>query len=394
MKLKDLPLKEKPVLVRVDFNVPLNGAGEITDDTRIQAVLPTLNYLLSQKAKVILMSHMGRPKGEKKEKYSLKPCAKRLSEFLGMEVTMAPDCVGEKVETLVSRMHSGSVLLLENLRFCPAEEKPELDPEFAKQLAKLADFYVNDAFGAAHRAHSSITEVPKYFPQKRAAGFLLEKEIEFLGKHFKAPKHPFYAIIGGAKVSSKLGVLQSLLEKADALFIGGGMAYTFLKAQGIEIGNSLFEADKLSEAKKFLETAENKKTPIFLPKDLVIANTFSNDAEKKVIQIPKGIPAGWEGMDIGPLTQESWAQTLKNAQMVFWNGPVGVFELPNFAKGTNAIARALAELSAVTIVGGGDSLAAVNQAGLGKKFTHLSTGGGASLEYIEFGQLPGIQALS
>ncbi|NGX26373.1 MAG: Phosphoglycerate kinase [Chlamydiae bacterium] len=393
MNLKNLPIEGKKVLVRVDFNVPFDSEGNISDDTRIRAALPTIQYILGKGASVILMSHLGRPKGKIDPKLSLAPCAKRLSELLDQKVQMAPDCIGEKVEKMAAALKNGEALLLENLRFYIAEEKPDTDPSFAENLAKLADFYVNDAFGTAHRAHSSTAAIVGYFSEKAAPGLLLQKEIDFLGTHFSNPKHPFYAIIGGAKVSSKLGVLQSLLEKVDGLFIGGGMAYTFFKAAGLEIGDSLCEDELLPKAKEFLEIAKKKKVPIFLPKDLVIANVFSNDAEKRIILSEAGIPKGWQGLDIGPITRTEWANTLKNAQMIFWNGPLGVFEFPNFAEGTHSMANTLAASDAVTIVGGGDSAFAINQLDLAEKFTHISTGGGACLEYIQYGHLPGIDAI-
>lgn len=393
MKMTGLPVSGKKVLVRVDFNVPLNKEGEITDDTRIRAALPTIRYLLDNGAAVILMSHLGRPKGEFNSDLSLFPCAVRLKELLGQNVEFAKDCIGRNVEKKVAALESGEVLLLENLRFYEAEEKPEKDPTFAQKLASLGDFYVNDAFGTAHRAHSSTATIAQYFHGKAAPGFLLEKEIAFLGENFEKPKHPLYAIIGGAKVSSKLGILTSLLNKVDALFIGGGMAYTFLKAQGIAVGDSLCEDELIPKAKDFLQVAEEKKIPIFLPVDLVIADSFSTDANHKIIEIHQGIEKGWEGMDIGPVTRTQWSNTLKHAKMVFWNGPLGVFEFPDFAAGTNAIAKTLSELDAITIIGGGDSVSAINKLGIADKFSHISTGGGASLEYIEYGHLPGIDAL-
>ncbi len=387
MNIQDLPLKDKKILIRVDFNVPFDKQGAISDDTRIREALPTIQYILDKGGSVILMSHLGRPEGKKDPKFTLKPCAMRLGELLGKEVKMAPDCIGEEVEKIVASLRPREVLLLENLRFYPAEEKPEKDPEFAKKLAKLGDYYINDAFGTAHRAHSSTATIAQYFKGRSGAGFLLQKEINFLGEAFAQPKHPFYAVIGGAKVSTKLGVLKSLLSKVDALFIGGGMAFTFLKAQGISIGNSLCEDNLVEEARQFLADA---KKPIYLPKDVVIAN----EAQQKVIETSKGIPEGWQGMDIGPETSKLWKEQLSQAKMVFWNGPLGVFEIPNFAKGTREMAETLANLDAVTIAGGGDSVAAINQMGLSKKFSHISTGGGACLEYIEFGHLPGIDALN
>ncbi|MDN3507185.1 MAG: phosphoglycerate kinase [Simkaniaceae bacterium] len=380
MKLVDLPVKGKIVLVRVDFNVPMDAKGNILDDTRIRASLPTIQYLLDQDASVILMSHLGRPKGKKDPKLSLAPCAERLSQLLGQKVEM-------------SELKTGGVLLLENLRFDPAEEAPESNPSFAANLAKLGDFFVNDAFATAHRVHSSTITIAEHFVGKSAPGFLMQKEIDFLGKYFEEPPRPFYAIIGGAKVSSKLGVLKSLLEKVDALFIGGGMAYTFLKVQGKEIGDSLVENELLQTAKEFLELAEKKKIPVFLPKDFIAADAFSNDATRKIVLSDAGIPPGFQGLDIGPITRTEWANTFSNAQMIFWNGPLGVFEFSQFAEGTHCIATALADLDAITIVGGGDSIAAINQLKIAEQFTHISTGGGACIEYIQHGSLPGIDAL-
>jgi len=394
MSLSDLPIAGKKVLVRVDFNVPLDPKGNILDDTRIKAALPTIQYILDQGASPILMSHLGRPKGEKNPKLSLAVCAERLKSLLGQKVEIAPDCIGEKVEKLAKGLKPGQILLLENLRFNPGEENPESDPSFASSLAKLGDFYVNDAFGTAHRAHSSTVTIAQYFVGKRAPGLLMQKEIDFLDSAFAAPKRPFYAIIGGAKVSTKLEVLKSLLEKVDALFIGGGMAYTFLKAQGFEISDSLVEDQLLPFAKEFLELSEKKKIPVFLPKDFVVADAFSNNANKKIVLSASGIPPGFQGLDIGPITRTEWANTLKAAQLVFWNGPLGVFEFSNFSEGTHSIAITVADLDAITIVGGGDSVAAINQLKIAKQFSHISTGGGACLEYIQYGHLPGIDAIS
>lgn len=393
MNIKNLDVSGKKILVRVDFNVPQNTDKTILDDTRIQAALPTIQYLLNQGAAVILLSHLGRPKGTFSLDQSLAPCASRLEKLLGKKVLFAKDCTGSDAQKKVQSLKSGEILLLENLRFYKAEENPRLDPEFAKKLASYGDFYVNDAFGTAHRAHSSTTILAQHFPEKCAPGFLLEKEISFLGKHFEKPSHPFYAIIGGAKISSKLGVLTSLLDKVDALFIGGGMAYTFLKTQGIQIGNSICENDLLPKAEEFLKIANQKNIPVFLPKDLIIADAFCEKAQHLSVETSDGIPTGWQGMDLGPKTRIQWASSLQNAAMIFWNGPLGVFEMPPFAAGTNAIAKALALLDAITIVGGGDSVAAINTLGISEKFSHISTGGGASLEYIEYGHLPGIDAL-
>ena len=387
--LKNLPLSNARVFVRVDFNCPLDATHSITDDSRIVASLPTIQYLIKNNAKVILASHLGRPKGKSID-CSLAPCAKRLSELLGKPVVLADDSIGAGVEKLVADMKPGDVILLENLRFYPAEEKPELDPSFAKNLAKLADFYVNDAFGTAHRAHSSTAVIAQYFSGKAAAGFLLEKEINFLGTATANPKRPFFAIIGGAKISTKIGVLKALSKKVDVLMIGGGMAYTFLKAKGISIGDSIVEDSMLDIAKEIL----NSGVKIYLPLDIVAATEFNNDSPHKTFSTIEGIEPGYQGMDIGPATVAAWVTALQEAKTVLWNGPVGVFEMPNFAKGTLAIANALASLQdAITIVGGGDSVAAIQEAGLADKFSHVSTGGGASLEYVEFGTLPGIEAL-
>ncbi len=379
LSLKDLSIRGKRVLMRVDFNVPIEK-GKITDDSRIKAALPSIEYVLKQGGSLILMSHLGRPKGKEAD-LTLAPCAKRLSDLLKKPVQMASDCVGPEVEKMASELQPGQVLLLENLRFHPEEEKPENG--FVQKLAKLGDCYVNDAFGTAHRAHASTAVIAKFFPGKSAMGFLMEKEVDELAPLLKKAERPFYAIIGGAKISTKIGVIKKLLDLVDALFIGGGMTYTFLRAQGIPIGDSLNEEAEVVRSPK-----------IHLPVDIVIADSFSNDAKHKVVSIKEGIPAGWQGMDIGPETVKKWGEELKTASTIFWNGPVGVFEMPNFAEGTRGIAEILAKAHAKTIVGGGDSVAAVQQMGLGKKMTHLSTGGGASLEFLEFGHLPGIDALS
>ena len=390
LTLTDLSLKAKRVLMRVDFNVPLNKDGSISDDSRIRASLPSVEYVLTHGASLILMSHLGRPKAAPDPQFSLAPCAKRLSELLKKPVALAPDCVGPKVEKMASQLKPGEVLLLENIRFHPGEETPEKEPTFAASLAKLGDLYVNDAFGTAHRAHASTALIASYFPSCSAAGFLMEKEIAFLSPLLHNPKRPFYTILGGAKVSTKIGVLKNLLSQVDALFIGGGMAFTFLKAQGIEIGSSLFEAGELDTAKDILRSPK-----LHLPLDLAIADAFSNDANRKTVEVTSGVPTGWQGMDIGPKTISDWSQALERAATVFWNGPVGVFEMPRFAEGTRAIATRLANLKAAqTIVGGGDSVAAIQQMGLADRFTHLSTGGGASLEFLELGHLPGLDCLT
>ncbi|HSW86753.1 MAG TPA: phosphoglycerate kinase [Rhabdochlamydiaceae bacterium] len=390
LSLTDIPLKGKKVLMRVDFNVPQNKDGTIADDSRIKETLPSIKYVLDQGGALILMSHLGRPKGKKDPKYTLAPCAKCLSKWIGVPVAFASDCIGPEVEKAARELKSGQVLLLENVRFYEAEENPSADPSFAQKLAKLGDVYVNDAFGTAHREHSSTAIIAKYFPEKAAAGFLLQKEISFLSSILADPKRPFYTIIGGSKISTKMGVLNSLTSKVDGLFIGGGMAFTFFKAQGISIGNSIHEDDLLEDAKEFLKNCESKKVKIWLPKDLIIAK----GSEIKCVSIEEGIPDQWQGMDIGPATIAEWKSALSKAATIFWNGPVGVFENPKFATGTNEIATTLSTLKATTIVGGGDSVSAINALGIAQKFTHVSTGGGASLEFIEFGRLPGIDALS
>jgi phosphoglycerate kinase len=388
LTLQDLPLKGKKVLMRVDFNVPLNKDGTILDDTRIQEALPSIQYALNQGAGVILMSHLGRPKAKKDPTLSLGIVAKKLSQFLSAPVFFATDCVGKEVEKMAHDLKGGEVLLLENLRFYPAEEEPETDPTFAKQLASLADFYVNDAFGTAHRAHTSTATIAQYFPGKAALGLLIQKELAFFEPLLHNPKRPFYALIGGAKVSTKIGILKALMTKVDRVFIGGAMSTVFLKAQGISMGNSLCEESFVSVAKELL----NHK--IVLPIDLVIAQDLRPDATFKIIDVPEGVPPGWQSVDIGPKTVAAWTQQLSQAATLFWNGPFGVFEIPLFARGTHALAQALASLSATTIVGGGDSVAAIQSLGLSKKFSHISTGGGASLEFLEMGHLPGIDALS
>lgn len=395
LSLSDLEVNHKKALVRVDFNVPMTPDSVITDDTRIQEVLPTIRYLLNQGASVILMSHLGRPKGKKDPKYSLAPIAQRLEKLLGCKVIFIADILSSEAEKICSQLRPKEVVLLENLRFYEAEENPEKDPSFAQKLASYGDVYVDDGFGAMHRAHSSVTEVPKYFPKKSAAGFLVEKELSYLSTLIENPKRDFYALIGGSKISTKMGVLISLLHKVDALFVGGAMAYTFFKAQGFDIGDSLYEEDQISPAKNILEACTKKKIPLHLPVDIVAAKEFNEKAEAKVFPIQDGgIAKGWQGMDIGPQTIQTWKPLLLKAKTLFWNGPLGVFEFKKFSKGTEAIAKILSENRGVTIVGGGDSLAAIQNFGLKEKFTHLSTGGGASLEFLEFGTLPGIEALT
>jgi phosphoglycerate kinase len=393
LRLQDLDVKNKKVLMRVDFNVPLKEDGTPSDTTRLKESLPSIKHILEAGGSVILMSHLGRPKGVD-PKLSLKAVVKPLSHLLGQKILMAPDCIGDQTQQMARSLQKGEILLLENLRFYPAEEKPSLDPTFAQKLASFADFYVNDAFGTAHRAHSSTAEIARYFPKKAAAGLLLQKEMKHFEPLLSHPKRPFYVIIGGAKISTKMGVLKSLLPKVDGIFIGGGMAFTFLKAQGKKIGDSIHEEDQIPIALEFLKACSEKKIPLWLPTDLVVANRFAEDASSKIVSLAEGIPDGWQGMDIGPRTREEWKKSLQNAATLFWNGPLGVFEFPHFAKGTQEIAHALAKLKAITIVGGGDSIAAIQQAGLADQFSHLSTGGGAALEYLEFGHLPGIDALS
>jgi phosphoglycerate kinase len=389
--IRDIDLAGKRVLVRVDFNVPLDAQQHITDDTRIRAALPTIRYLLDQGASVILMSHLGRPDGKVVEKLSLAPVARHLSELLGRNVEIAEDCIGPEVEAQAKALQPGQVLLLENLRFHKEEEKN--NPDFARQLAMLGEVYVNDAFGTAHRAHASTEGVTHYLPG--VAGFLMEKEINFLGSALENPKRPFVAIIGGAKVSDKIAVLERLISIVDTLLIGGGMANTFLKAEGYEIGDSLFEETKLDVAKDLIAKARQKGLTFLLPSDVVIADHFAADANYKVVASNE-VPDGWRILDIGPKTVEAFQKALSNAQTIVWNGTLGVAEMPAFAKGTDAIIEILASRTrsgATTIIGGGDSAAAVDEAGAAEKMTHVSTGGGASLEFLEGRVLPGVAAL-
>jgi phosphoglycerate kinase len=382
--VKDIDVKGKRVLVRVDFNVPLAG-GEVADDTRIRAALPTIRYLLNQGAAVILISHLGRPKGEVREDLRMNPVARRLSKLLGQEVVKVGDCIGPEVEAAAARLKSGEVLLLENLRF--HKEETENDPTFAAKLAALADIYVNDAFGAAHRAHASVSGMTAFLPA--VAGFLMEKELNFLGAALERPERPFIAILGGAKVSDKIGVIENLLSKVDALLIGGGMANTFLKAQGYEVGESLVEEESLPLAREILTKAGKR---LVLPKDVVVADAFDAEARAKTVGVDE-VPVGWRILDIGPKTVRLFGERLALAKTVVWNGPMGVFEFPRFAQGTVAIAQKLAQIEAVTIIGGGDTAAAVKQAGQADKMSHISTGGGASLEFLEGKTLPGVAAL-
>lgn len=392
-QVQDLPVAGKKVLLRVDFNVPLGKDGSITDDTRIKAAIPTIENIINRGGKVILLSHLGRPKG-KDSKYSLKPCAERLSELIKKPVTFVSDCIGDVVEKAVAEMKNGDVLLLENLRFYDAEEHPEKDPSFVKKLASYGDMYVNDAFGTAHRAHASTAVLASFFPHAKASGLLMMKEVEALSTSLSHPTRPFVSIIGGAKISTKLGVLRSLLQKVDTLLIGGAMTYTFMKAQGISIGDSPFELEMEKEALFLLGEAQKLSKKILLPIDLVVAKAFSNDAASKIILVHDGIPEGYQGMDIGPKTIESWAPIIQAAQTIFWNGPLGVYEFPVFAVGTEKIAKKVAEnRQAFSVVGGGDSIAALEKNGLASQISHISTGGGASMEFLEQGTLPGLDAL-
>jgi phosphoglycerate kinase len=393
LSIDKVELKGKRVLVRVDFNVPLDENLNITDDIRITESLPTIKKIIADGGKAILMSHLGRPKGGPNPKYSLKPTAQRLSELLGKEVKLAPDCIGTETKAMVDAMKDGDVLILENVRFHAEEEKN--DPAFAKQLAELGDIYVNDAFGSAHRAHASTEGVTKYI-KICAAGYLMQKELDYLGGAITNPKRPYVAILGGAKISGKIDVINNLLGKVDTLIVGGGMAYTFYKAEGKEIGTSLLEAEKIDLAKEVLANAKKSGIKFLLPKDVVVAAEFNNDSPSTVVSVD-AMPADKMGLDIGPETIKLFSDELKNAKTIVWNGPMGVFEMDNFAKGTNAIAQVLADVTAagsITVIGGGDSAAAITKAGLKDKVSHVSTGGGASLEFLEGKALPGVVALN
>ena len=388
--LEDIEVYGKRVFCRVDFNVPINSEGEITDDTRIRGALPTINYLITQGAKVILASHLGRPKGKPDPAFSLNPVARHLSDLLGQQVIMAPDCIGTEVQKLIENLDNGQVVLLENVRFHSGETAN--DPEFAAQLASLGEVYVNDAFGTAHRAHASTEGVAKLL-QPAVAGYLMKKELQYLGGALAEPERPFVAILGGAKVSDKITVIKNLLDKVDAILIGGGMAYTFLKAQGFEIGQSLVEDDRLALAGELLDNAENLGVKFLLPLDHIVAEQFSADSPTVVVQ-NADFPTTGMGLDIGPKTIDAYVEQIENAKTVVWNGPMGVFEFDNFAKGTFAIATALAKSECLSIIGGGDSVAAVNKSNLQDQMTHISTGGGASLEFLEGKALPGVVALT
>ncbi|MCI8482360.1 MAG: phosphoglycerate kinase [Clostridia bacterium] len=386
--VKDIEVKGKKVLVRCDFNVPQDDMGNITDTRRIVSSLPTIKYLLENGAKVILCSHLGRPKGEVKKEFSLAPVAKELSKELGLEVKLAMDIVGDSAKSLTSNMKEGEVVLLENVRFDAREEKN--DPEMAREFASLAEIYVNDAFGTSHRAHASTAGVADYLPA--VSGFLIEREIDFMGNALENPKRPFVAILGGKKVSDKIGVINSLLEKVDTLMIGGAMAYTFFKAQGYNVGNSICELDKLDLALELIQKAKEKNVKLMLPVDTKLGKEFDKDTESKTVKCTE-IPDGWEGFDIGEETIKLYKEELNKAKTVVWNGPLGLFEFDQFAIGSNEIAKTLAEIDAITIVGGGDCAAAVEKAGVAEKLTHVSTGGGASLEFLEGKKLPGIECL-
>lgn len=386
--VEDIDVSGKRVLVRVDFNVPLDENKNITDESRIVGAMPTIKYLMDKGAKVVLVSHLGRPKEGFDMKFSMEPVSKRLSQLLGKEVIQAKDVIGDSAKGLIASMKPGDVILLENVRFHKEEEKN--DPAFARELANLAEIYVNDAFGTAHRAHASTAGVADYLPA--VAGFLIKKEIEVMGKALSNPERPFVSILGGAKVSDKIGVIENLLDKVDTLLIGGGMAYTFLKAKGYGVGTSILEEDKVELAGQLINKAQAKGVKLLLPVENVIAREFKNDTEYKVVPSTE-IPDGWMGMDIGPSTVQAFSNEIRNAKTVVWNGPMGVFEFPNFAKGTKAIAEAVVQSGAISIIGGGDSAAAIEQTGLADRITHISTGGGASLEFLEGKVLPGIACL-
>lgn len=389
LTIEDFDLRGKRVFIRADFNVPLDENLKITDDSRIRSSLPTINYAIDEGAKVILASHLGRPKGKPNPVFSLAPVAKRIQRLLDKEVLFIEDSVGSKVESTVSKMKEGSVVLLENLRFNPGEEKN--DPEFAKALSRLADFYVNDAFGAAHRVHASIVGIPKFLPS--AAGFLMKKEIEYLKGVVMSPVRPFVALLGGAKVSGKIGVLENLVDKVNKVIVGGGMAFTFIKAMGYEIGDSLVEDDMLDFANTIREKLIKNNVKFYLPVDCVVANSMESGAETKIVTTQE-IPKGWRALDIGPASVRLFTEALQNAKTIIWNGPMGVFEVDAFSRGTFAIAHAVADAYALTIVGGGDTDHAVNKAGVSDSISFISTGGGASLQLLEGKELPGISALT
>ncbi len=389
--IKDVELKGKKVLMRVDFNVPIDKeTGEVADDTRIRAALPTIKYVIEHEGRAILMSHLGRPKGERKPGFSLRPVAKRLEKLIGRHVTFVEDCIGEAPMKVINAMNDGEIVLLENVRFHAGEKKN--DPEFAKELAKLGDLHINDAFGTAHRAHASNVGVAEHL--ESVAGFLMQKEIDMLGKAVSNPDHPYVVILGGAKVSDKIGVIENLMNKADKILIGGAMMFTFLKSQGKKVGVSLVEDDKLDLAKTLLSKAKENNVKLILPVDTIIAQEIKSGVESKVVSINEGVPESWKGLDIGPKTVELFKKELNEAKTVVWNGPMGVFEIDDFAKGTEKIAKALAAMKADTIIGGGDSAAAIAKFGLEDDVTHVSTGGGASLSMLEGSELPGIESIA
>jgi len=387
--IDEVPIKDKKVFIRVDFNVPLDEQGRITDDTRIKASLPTIRYALQEGARVILASHLGRPKGKPDPKLSLCPVAERLKELLGTRVIMAPDCIGPEVRAQIDSLQPGEVILLENLRFHKGEEAN--DEGFARELASLADLYVNDAFGSAHRAHASTQGITRFLPLA-VAGFLMQAELNYLGRLLEDPESPFITILGGAKVSDKLGIIKNLLDRVDILLIGGGMAYTFLLAQGKEVGTSLTEPDRLDQAREIMSMAQEKGVKFILPPDSVAAKECRAEAEARVMPM-EGFAPDWMALDIGPQTITAFSQQIAQAKTIFWNGPMGVFELPKFSNGTMSIAREVARSGATSVIGGGDTVAAVRKAGVAEKITHISTGGGASLEFLEGRVLPGVAAL-
>lgn len=387
--IQDLPITGKRVFIRVDFNVPIDDNLVITDDRRIRSTIPTINYAIDEGAKVILASHLGRPKGKIDPRYSLAPVARRLQRLLNKEVLFAPDCIGSQVESMVSKMKNGDVMLLENLRYHIEEEKN--DPAFAKALSRLADYFVNDAFGASHRAHASIVGITKFLPA--AAGFLMKKEIEYLKGSVEDPIRPFVAILGGSKVSGKIGVLGNLVDKVDKVIVGGGMAFTFIKALDYEIGDSLLEPDMLDLAKSIMESLKKKKVKFYLPVDCVIAQEVAAGVETKIVTTQE-IPKGWKALDIGPASVKLFSEAIQNAKTIIWNGPMGVFEIDAFSRGTTAVANSVADAYAMTIVGGGDTDYAVHKAGVSDAITFISTGGGASLQLLEGKELPGISALT